>query len=398
MTTRFVTALRSGGDGYEVGRGTAGEALDKLGGNTVDLCVIFASVKYDLAEVLKGVRSVIGTRPQIVGSSSSGEFTDKTVSSRSVVIGLIASDTYSFEVRGMSGLKENVEGIFPALKAAFGDFLRSDGETSVMMMVDGLAGNGEEAILSAASAFGFDTKIVGGAAGDDLAFHETFVIANDMILTNAVSLCLVKGPTPFFTGVKHGHTPLSAQMTVTKSEGNVLYTVNNQNAWEVWKAATRTRAKDFGFDVDNLENASDVGAFLLCFELGLETDEGYKIRVPLSKNSDGSLNFACIIPEGALFKIMQGTRPAQIESAREAAELAKEAVGDRAVSGVLVFDCVCRSLILGEKFAEGVDAMKSVLGDVPMMGFETYGEICMDPNRFSGFHNTTSVVALIPAQ
>ena len=73
------------------------------------------------------------------------------------------------------------------------------------------------------------------------------------------------------------------------------------------------------------------------------------------------------------------------------------ALGSRKAAGALVFDCVCRSIILGESFREAVGAMKEVIGPVPLLGFETYGEICMDPTQFSGFHNTTSVIVLIPA-
>jgi methyl-accepting chemotaxis protein len=53
-------------------------------------------------------------------------------------------------------------------------------------------------------------------------------------------------------------------------------------------------------------------------------------------------------------------------------------------------------LILGDEFYRGVDQFKDVLGDVPILGWETYGEICMEPGQFSGFHNTTSVVLIIP--
>ena len=50
------------------------------------------------------------------------------------------------------------------------------------------------------------------------------------------------------------------------------------------------------------------------------------------------------------------------------------------------------------KILAQLDAIKEVLGkDIPIHGFETYGEICMDPNQFSGFHNTTTVIALIPS-
>jgi methyl-accepting chemotaxis protein len=61
-----------------------------------------------------------------------------------------------------------------------------------------------------------------------------------------------------------------------------------------------------------------------------------------------------------------------------------------------VFDCICRSLILGPDFMRAVRAMSSELGEVPLAGFETYGEIALDVGDMSGFHNTTSVVLAFP--
>ena len=41
-----------------------------------------------------------------------------------------------------------------------------------------------------------------------------------------------------------------------------------------------------------------------------------------------------------------------------------------------------------------MDEIKSILGKIPIIGFETYGEIGMEPTQMSGFHNTTTVVML----
>lgn len=396
MAAKMATALKKGEGGFDVGKEVAQTALSKLGDGKVDLCVVFGSLSYGLEDVVAGIRSVIGSEAPIIGASSCGEFTEDTVSKKSVAVGLIRSDAYRFRVRSALGLQEDVSGVLTNLREEFDDFLQEDGQTSILMMIDGLRGNGEEATLCASAAFGADVKIAGGAAGDELAFEKTYVIANDQVLTNAVSLCVMKGPGTFFTGVQHGHKPLSETLTVTKADGNVLYTVNDRSAWEVWKEQAGAKASEIGIDVDQLAGPTDEGVFLIRFELGLETGDGYKIRVPLSKNDDGSLNFACTIPQGVKFRIMESVKSDQIQSAREAAELAVQEAGGTKIAGALVFDCVCRSLILEDQFKDGVGAIKQMVGDVPLLGFETYGEICMDPGQFSGFHNTTSVVVLLP--
>ncbi len=397
MATRFATALKKGTDSYATGRDAATEAMAGLGGGAPALCLVFASIDYCVAEVVQGIRSVVGPAAAVVGATSCGEFTERGVETGSVAVGLVASTDYRFEVRAARGLKDDLTQVFADLATELGDFVASPGETSVIMLVDGLAGLGEEATLTASAVFGPEARIVGGAAGDGLAFKETWVIAGDQVLTDAVAVCVAKGPSTFFAGVQHGHEPLSEPLEVTRADGSVLFEVNGRPAWDVWREATRERARDMGIDVDRLADASAEGSFLIRFELGLETGAGYKIRVPLSRGADGSLNFACTIPEGVRFRIMQSRQENQVESARTAAQRALAELGGRAVAGALVFDCVCRSIILGDAFPQAVAVMQEVVGPVPLLGFETYGEICMDPTQFSGFHNTTSVVVLIPS-
>lgn len=396
MSTQLATALANTKESFEAGRTAAQTAMGKLSGHKPALCLLFASSGYDLGQVLKGVRSVIGPEAQVIGGTACGEFTEGGTDKKGLSLGLIASDGYRFQVKARTGLKEDVNGVFQALRKDFEAFLSGPGVSSFILMIDGLTGNGEEATLAALAAFQADLRMVGGAAGDELAFKETRVIANDQILTNAAVMCAVKGPHPFVTGVKHGHKPLSGPLTATQAKGSVLSTVNGRPAWEVWKDETRQKARETGIDVDKLSDAEGVGGLLLRFELGLETAGGqYKIRIPLSKNPDGSLNFACTIPQGAVFHIMQSVKSEQVDSARATARQAKEALQGRKAAGALVFDCVCRSLILGPDFKEAVEAIKAEVGNIPVVGFETYGEICMDAKSFSGFHNTTSVVALI---
>jgi hypothetical protein len=70
--------------------------------------------------------------------------------------------------------------------------------------------------------------------------------------------------------------------------------------------------------------------------------------------------------------------------------------GGRA-AGVLLFDCVCRGMILKDQFQKEIDAVRAVFPDVPIAGFLTYGEIARFKGRLDGWHNTTTVVAAIPA-
>ena len=57
---------------------------------------------------------------------------------------------------------------------------------------------------------------------------------------------------------------------------------------------------------------------------------------------------------------------------------------------------MARKLVLGEGFKREVDAFQEVV-KAPVLGFNTYGEIARVRGQLSGFHNTTAVVAVLPA-
>jgi methyl-accepting chemotaxis protein len=174
----------------------------------------------------------------------------------------------------------------------------------------------------------------------------------------------------------------------------VVYEIEGRLAWDVWLEETRAHARSRGIDLSEMRK-EDEGAYLLRYEAGLAAGSAYKIRAPLSRDANGAISFACGIAEGAVVRITESTPEKQIESAREAARRARAALGAPA-AGALVFDCICRNLILGNDFGSAVHGMSEELGNVPLAGFETYGEIALAAGDMSGFHNTTSVVLAFP--
>ena len=264
-----------------------------------------------------------------------------------------------------------------------------------ILLIDTMAGNCEEVTLIAAAELGADEPLAGGAAGDDLKMLSTLVSCGARAASDAVVLAQIFSKAPLGLGVCHGHRPLSQPLRVTKAHGNVVEQIEGRPAWDVWRDATRAAAKAHDIDVDALA-AADETTFLLRFEAGLAAGEEYKIRAPLSRTPEGAINFACGIPEGAVIRITESTPKDQIASAREAARRAKAKLGGGPAAGAIVFDCICRNLILCDDFGGAVRGMVEELGGVPVAGFETYGEIALDVGDMSGFHNTTSVVLAFP--
>jgi len=399
MVTKFATGLSKGG--AVAAKEAIMRAKEKLGGGRVDLSIVYSSSEYDYREVVDVVREATNDAP-LIGASSAGEFTEEKVERGSIAVGLLSSDDIMIFTAVAEGVKEDPEAAIKEVVTKLPDNVEGYPYLTAILLIDGLSGVGEEVALLASYLFGKEQRIVGGMAGDDFKMEKTFVFSDDKVCTNALIVCLLASKTPLFTGVKHGHTPLSRALKITRAEGNVLYEIDNRPAWAIWKEETTEVAKKRGIDIEKLETPAEIAQFFTNYILGLTTEkEGeYKIRWPVSINEDGSLSFTCGIAEGSVFRIMDGSNlEKQINAAEKAAVIAKqnaENAGYSDFAGIIVFDCAVRQLMLGDRFPEAVDRFKKVLPGVPILGWETYGEIRLEPGQFSGFHNTTSVILLLP--
>lgn len=356
------------------------------------MVLLFASSTRPLAGLMEAVS---GAFPQavVLGATTAGEFSEEGDSKGSVSAVAISGDFRVFAGLG-EGLQASPERAIEQALEGLPREVQGYPCCTALLLLDPLAGNGEEVTLLAAAMLGEGVRLAGGAAGDDLQMKQTWVGLGPRAASDAVVIGLIFSRQPLGVGVCHGHEPISRPIRVTKASGGVVNELEGRPAWDVWREETKLRASERGIDVERLE-AADEGAFLLRFEAGLAAGENFKIRAPLSR-SGGALNFACGVPEGAVVRITESVPERQIESARLAARLAREQLRGREVAGALVFDCICRKLILGERFQDAVKSMSEELGGVPLAGFETYGEIALDVGDMSGFHNTTSVVLAFP--
>lgn len=398
MATKFGTAIVKGEDSFKVGQEVAKKAMERAGIKKVDLAIVFASSKYDYQMVVKGIRKITGYAP-LIGCSSAGEFNEEKVANESVTCAVVDSNTHKFFTGMGEGLREDEIKTLQEANAKFPSpmLMKDYPYLSAILLVDGLAGKGEESVLAALNTLGPNVKFSGGAAADDLKFKETDVFTDDKVSTNAVSLALIASHIPVAIGVKHGHSPISPPLTITKAEGNIVYEINGRSAFEVWKEYARQNAKSIGIDVDKMSEVEAIQTFFTRYEAGLLTGREYKIRwLGGTTTTKGPITFPCAMSEEMVVRVMESPKEAQIASARKAAEIALAACRGVKLAGAIVFDCVCRAVILGEDFSKAVNEIKNVL-KVPLIGFETYGEIAMEIGQLSGFHNTTTVVLLLPA-
>jgi len=395
MTTRAGVGFSSATSSTDAGTAAAQEALRALGGSDgIDLVLVFASSTHDFTALLPAIRKVTG-EARLVGCSTAGEFSHDRVGHGAVTVMAIKSDSIRFRVGFGKGLKSaRQSAITDALKGFSAEHraARAAGfsyATSIVLC-DGLAGHGEDLVEAVHQSTSMLAQVVGGAAADDAKFERTDVFLDDRHYSDALIVVSAFSKTPVGIGVRHGLKPGCPSMIVTRAMDNVIQEIDGRPAIVAYERFAQSLGEPF--------TPQSRDAFMITHELGMLTSTGeYKIRAPLKANEDGSIVMASEVPVGASVAIMRGSDEGLVSAAEHAARSALANLGGRKPGAVVVFDCICRRIFLGEGYKRQVEAFRAVVGqDVPVIGWETYGEIALTPGQQSGWHNSTSVVAILP--
>ena len=394
MPTSVSTGASSQSDSRLAAEEATKEALSGLSSETASVGFLFAGPNHDLGAALSAAKNT-AKGVDLIGSTTAGEFTEKGLIHSGLVVLLVGSDDLTHQTSFATGMKAQSNDVASKLCSGF-ESLRTEAMdrqqrySTTVLLTDGLSGTGEQTVDEVVRRTGGLQQVVGGAAGDEGSFDATWVGNGEGAAKDAAAALHVFGAKAWGIGVGHGLKPASEKMRVTKVDGNVVYEIDGKPAFEAYKK----HAKDRGVDLD----PSNASAYLIGNELGLYFfDEVKKARAPLSVGADGSLTCAASIPERASVCILDGEPESMVSAAREAAREAKAGLNGDGAAGVLVFDCVCRGMILKDQFQKEIDGIRSELGDVPVAGFLTYGEIARYRGKLDGWHNTTAVVVAIPA-
>lgn len=354
---------------------------------------VFASTSQPLRELLPLMAKRF-PNTVVLGASTAGEFTERgDTKAATCALAVVGDYRVTVGIGAMLG-KDPERAVNQALEGQ-PSHVHGYAYRTAVLLLDPLAGNGEETTLIAATALGDNVLLAGGAAGDYLAMKETWVGCGERVANDAVVIAQIFSKQPLGIGISHGHRAFSEAVKVTEAEGNLVRTLDGRPAWDVWREKTRQHAATKGIDTHALTPEA-IPAFLLQYEAGLSVGDDVKIRAPLQVAQDGAISFACGMPTGSVFRITESEPDRQVESARRAAREARRQLGAAEPAGAVVFDCICRNLILGERFNDAVRAISEELAGAPIAGFETYGEIALNVGEMSGFHNTTSVVLAFP--
>ncbi len=393
MATRTASGQSADKDTPSAVRAALQSARASLGASPT-LGFLFASSEHDFGVVMStAVECAPGC--EFMSSQTAGEFTERGRTRGGIAVLLTTLDPASFVVASGQSMRTRPLELARTLTQPFKPLQDRAGRfgsalSTTVLLMDGLAGTGEHVVKEVLNTTRLFQQVVGGAAGDDGKFQSTEVGTSRFSGTDAAVALHVFGARPWGIGVDHGLAPRTRPMLVTRASGNVIHEIDRKPAFEAYRAFAASRGIEL-----TPENAAP---FLIANELGVFfLNELHHARAPIGVGSQGELKLVAEVAQGATVCILDGETDAMIAAAGRAAEHARTSLEGTPAAGVLVFDCVCRGMILQDAFRREVEAVGRVFPNVPIAGFLTYGEIARFRGKLDGWHNSTAVVAAIPA-
>ncbi len=357
-------------------------------GEVPDAVILFASPKYDYPKLLRGVE--IACRPKtLIGCSSAGEFTTQASGDGSVCAIALRSTEIQFAASLVRGLRSDRTAAARHLASSFQGIARHDYRfRSALILTDALAGHVEELIDELTLATAGTYQFFGGGAGDDARFQQTHVFYGTEAVADAVVALEILSNKPLGFGVSHGWEPAGPPLRVTEADGARLISLNAAPAVEAFQAHAEATRQTF--------DAANPLPFFLHNVLGIETGSGAKLRVPLGVEPDGSILCAAEVPRGAMVRIMTTGADSAAQAASEACQAALLQLNGERPKVAIFFDCAATRLRMGKEFGLELRSLQEALGAAAYAGCNTYGQIARAEGQFSGFHNCTAVVCVIP--
>ena len=353
-----------------------------------NVVILFAAPTYDHATLLQALKRTCHPT-LLLGCSSAGEFTNTTYGVGAASAVALRSDTMKFSLGVGRALSKNRKVAAKTLLTTFRGTKDSKYKYhAAIVLTDALAGLTDDLIEQLTLLTTGSYQFFGGGAGDNAQFSHTPVFHDTDVLSDAVVALEIRSNRPVGIGVHHGWRPASERMQVTQANGMYLMCLDDKPAIQAFQEHATATGQTLNLD--------DPLPFFLHNLIGIDVGGGYKLRVPLSVDADGSILCAADIPPNSTVCIMCTSDAAAAEAAVSATSAALQRLYGSKPAVALFFDCVATRLRMGKEFGFELDAVRKKLAPVPYAGCNSHGQIARAEGQFSGFHNCTAVVCVIP--
>jgi diguanylate cyclase (GGDEF)-like protein/PAS domain S-box-containing protein len=306
---------------------------------------------------------------KIIGSTTDGEIIDGKVTSLKVILSFTQFETTILKVSAIEHKDDGYSsGQYLAKK------LIEKNTKLLISFVNGLHTNGDN-YLKAIDEVNSKIIVSGGYAGDNFKFKKSYIFTKDTILEKgAVAVSLSGISLQVNTNYSFHWHAIGNELTITKAEGNCIYTIDGQKAIDVYKYYLGE------------EIAHKLPSIGIEFPIILTRNGMHIARAILSKGEDGSLVYAGNVYAGEKIRIGFGSRREIINASQKTLQN----IASESTEVIFIYSCTARLQFMGNAIESETLPLQAL---APVSGFFTHGEF-FTSDRKELLNQTMTLVSL----
>ena len=312
----------------------------------------------------------------IFGASTSQKFSEEGIESDDIVVLLLDMNPAHFRLvlkdfKSSSSVYEAASQVGHTGKTSF------DHPAFIISTVD-ITTPGEEVIKGILDNAGRNVPVIGGGAGEPITFTGTAFTNQSKTNSGMISLIVDEDKIDVKGIAVSGWKPVGTEKKITKSEGNWVYTIDDEPALEVIK-------KFLGKEMLKVEKSEGLDSF----PLQVQREEGKPMMRPVvSWNEENqSVMLGGPVKEGSLFRFSLPPDLEVIDTVIESTKDIKEKELPDA-DAMIVFSCIGRLSTLGPMVNSEIEGLAATWNK-PMAGIFSLGEYGKLDDTRPEFHGTT---------
>ena len=328
----------------------------------IKLVIFFCSPKYDL-NILAQTFNQTFPYTQVIGCTTAGEITPLGYLHGSLTGVSFAGSDFDVVVTCLEDLESSMipdigEQVIALKQSMLDKNINAKMEDMFsFLLVDGLSVL-EEILVSRLHNNLGGIPLIGGSAGDEANFKQTFLFYEGAFHQNCAIFSLMHTTQAFKTFKTEHFIETDNKLVITEADckNRIVTEINGEPAAEEY-------ARLVGIEIDEL-----TPMMFATYPVVLKIGGQYFVRSIQKVNDDGSLTFYCAIDIGLVLTIAKGVDI--LDNLRQTFAQVHEEIGKPAL--ILGCDCILRHLELDQKNIKATAS--NIMIDNNVIGFSTYGE------------------------
>lgn len=327
---------------------------------------------------------------QILGTSSYGSFNNADFDGNSIVSMLFDLKPEYFKIELHETTLVNTYEVATSIGKSGKNYFNNP---AFILIPGGMMVDGELVMKGVLDGCNSNVPLFGGAASADFsAAGNTFVFDNKKTTEQGIITMIIDTDNVEVRGLAvGGWEPIGAFHTITKSSGNVVYSIDGIPALDCI-------AQYGGIDLENAKAHNNLMDYFINIDRMFQFEVHRQgkppiMRAPLLANyNEKHIVFSASVPEGSqvIFSLFPGFDTTE----NVLKDYSKYHDENQQADAVILFSCCGRVVSLGPWIENELQKIGTIWG-APFAGFFTFGEFGPDKNGFTDFHNLTCSLMML---